>query len=353
MNEKTAITNVRVFDGDRLSEPRTVVVDGAVIGTDAAGATVFDAAGATLLPGLVDAHVHLHGPETLDKLARHGVTTALDMATWPRELVDSLRAVPGRTDIRSAGLPAIGPAGPHSHFGMPDGAVLFDPAQAPEMVAARIAAGSDYLKIVLEEPGAGGPDPAPAASYAAAAHAQGKKLVAHAAAPGAFTLALDIAADVVTHIPLGAPLDESIVRRLAAAGTIAVPTLTMMRGLATAFGKPQAFAGALRSVALLHAAGVPILAGTDANTTPGSPSPVEHGASLHQELDLLVQAGLRPVEALRAATVLPARHFDLPDRGAVRPGLRADLLLIDGDPLTDITATTKIVRVWCAGSVQP
>ena len=56
----------------------------------------------------------------LEQLAAHGVTTALDMATWPRELLDSLRGMAGVTDIRSAGLPAIGPAGPHTRIpGMP------------------------------------------------------------------------------------------------------------------------------------------------------------------------------------------------------------------------------------------
>ena len=71
--------------------------------------------------------------------------------------------------------------------------------------------------------------------------------------------------------------------------------------------------------------------------------------SLHDELELLVAAGLSTVEALRAVTVLPAKHFGLTDRGAIRPGLRADLVLLDGDPVADIRATRAICRVWCAG----
>jgi imidazolonepropionase-like amidohydrolase len=56
------------------------------------------------------------------------------------------------------------------------------------------------------------------------------------------------------------------------------------------------------------------------------------------------------VDALRAATVLPARYFGLPDRGAVEPGLRADLVLVAGDPVTDISATRRIERIWCGGT---
>ncbi|GAA3309883.1 hypothetical protein GCM10020295_75610 [Streptomyces cinereospinus] len=74
-----------MFDGRRLTEPRTVVIDGGTVSRDTrtAGARTVDGTGMTLLPGLIDAHVHLHGPDTLARLAAHGVTTALDMATWP------------------------------------------------------------------------------------------------------------------------------------------------------------------------------------------------------------------------------------------------------------------------------
>ncbi|AJC60733.1 hydrolase [Streptomyces sp. 769] len=112
---KTALTNVRVFDGQRLTDPTTVVIDDGTIGTDADGARPLDAGGAVLPPGLIDAHVHLHGPEFLDRLAARGVTTALDMANSPEQLA-MLRDVPGTTSVRSAGTPVIGPGGPHSRM---------------------------------------------------------------------------------------------------------------------------------------------------------------------------------------------------------------------------------------------
>lgn len=94
----------------------------------------------------------------------------------------------------------------------------------------------------------------------------------------------------------------------------------------------------------LRAAHVPVLAGTDA-LNPG----VVHGASLHRELELLVHAGLSPSEALSAATFVPAACFHLDDRGRVAPGLRADLVLVDGDATRDVLATRRIVTVWRAG----
>jgi hypothetical protein len=95
----------------------------------------------------------------------------------------------------------------------------------------------------------------------------------------------------------------------------------------------------------LFDAGVPILAGTDA-PNPGT----AHGSSLHRELELLVQAGLPPEAALAAATAVPARMYDLRDRGRIAPGLRADLVLVSGDPGRDITATRDIVAVWKRGA---
>ena len=79
------------------------------------------------------------------------------------------------------------------------------------------------------------------------------------------------------------------------------------------------------------------------------PAMVMYGSSLHDELENLVAAGLTPVEALNAATVLPAKYFGLADRGVIREGMRADLLLVNGDPTTDITVTRKIVKVWVGG----
>lgn len=100
---KIALKNVRVFDGWRLHEPGTVVLDGDRIGVDVAGAEGLDAQGGVLLPGLIDAHVHLHGLESLEQLTGFGVTTALDMSNWPPADVDALRGRAGLTDIRSAG----------------------------------------------------------------------------------------------------------------------------------------------------------------------------------------------------------------------------------------------------------
>jgi imidazolonepropionase-like amidohydrolase len=350
---RSVLREVRVFDGERLGEPTTVVLDGAVIesvGGDAPGTPEVDGSGATLLPGLIDAHVHIGAPRDLDTLASWGVTTGLDMACWPAERVAAIRAADGGADFRTAGLPAIGAGGNHACMpGMPEAAIIRTPDDARRHVEARVAEGADYVKGVAEAPGEGGPSAEALAALVAAARGHGLLTVVHAASVGAFALAVASGAEIVTHVPVVGELRAEDAAAMKAAGQVAVPTLTMMEGiLAGRLGSTE-IGHLLASLATLHDAGVEIVAGTDANEGQGSPSEVAHGASLHHELELMVRAGMSPAEVLRSATVAPAALFGLTDRGAIAPGLRADLLLVDGDPTASIEATRRIRGVWCAG----
>ncbi|WP_125612265.1 amidohydrolase family protein [Specibacter cremeus] len=354
--KKIALSGVRVFDGRRLSGQRTVVIDGAVIGTDPAGAEVIDAKGAVLLPGLIDAHIHLDGPGNLEQLRSFGVTTALDMATWQPHLVEQLRNQAGTTDIRSAMIPVLGDVDADAVPGVaPDlvrEAIVRSPGEADGAVGWRVARGADYIKLMIGSSGpggAGGQDQPTADALVVAAHAHGKKVIAHALTADAYRMAVHAGVDVLAHVPLDQVLTPADVQLIVAGGQVCVPTLTMMQGVA-ALGESSVFETATRNVAALYRAGVPIVAGTDANALPGVPVHLDHGQCLHDELELLVGAGLSTTDALRAATDLSARSFGLTDRGSVRPGLRADLLLIDGDPTAGIRATRTIRRVWCAGA---
>jgi imidazolonepropionase-like amidohydrolase len=349
---RTAVTNVRVFDGRRILPTGTVVFEDSRITADTAthDARTIHGRGGVLLPGLIDAHVHLPGRENLEQLAAFGVTTALDMASAPPKFVDALRGVAGLTDIRSAGTPAIAPGSMHSHIpavGSQD--LIHSVDEAARFVADRVAEGSDHLKIVVGSAGADH-DQATLDALVTAAHEHGKLVVAHASNHDAVEKSLRAGVDVLTHVPVDHAVDTDLANRIADDGRIVVPTLSVMEGIVERLSPPGAgYEAARDSVAALYQAGVPILAGTDANTGAGTPARIEHGASLHHELQLLVEAGLTAVDALRAATVLPACSFGLADRGTIEAGRRADPVLVDGDPLQDVKATLSISRVWCGG----
>jgi imidazolonepropionase-like amidohydrolase len=356
-----AITNVRVFDGHQLTEPRAVVLEGGVISPTlphSSAETIIDGLGGALLPGLIDSHVHLRGPEDLAKAMQYGVTTMLDMASFPRAF-DALRGLPALPDVRSAGIPASGPGGVQTtRMGFPQSSVVTGPGDAERFVTERVAEGSDYIKIIIEDPsvmGSAALDGPTISAIVRCAHDRNLRVYAHVTTTPAVQLAADASVDILTHIPIDAPLDDTLVAAIAARGLLSVPTLVMMRGVADLPHMPTHRQGAdfryaQASVAKLHRAGIPVLVGTDSSSSPGSPFQVAHGASLHDELELLVAAGLTPVEALRGATLLPSQFFDLGDRGAIESGRRADLVLVDGDPTQDIAATRAIQGVWVAGA---
>ena len=204
--DKIALTNVRVFDGERLLEPATVVIDGDRIGGDQAGARTWDGGGGVLLPGLIDCHIHLTDDATLSALACYGVTTGLDMGTWPPELVASLRGRPGVTDVRSSGTGATHPGSMHAkRMGRAQGLVA-DPGEAKAYVARRVAEGVDYIKIIVDPPGF---DELTVRALVEAAHAHGLRTIAHAATRDAVLLAQAGGVDVLTHAPIDRPLEDS------------------------------------------------------------------------------------------------------------------------------------------------
>jgi imidazolonepropionase-like amidohydrolase len=353
----TILRGVRVFDGEGFGAPTDLaIVDGVI--ADAAQARdastdVVAAEGGFLIPGLIDAHIHLAGPHTQELLAAAGVTTGLDMSS-PPPLVAAMRGRAGVTDIRSAMLALTSPESAHAHrmSGVPGAAEthVASVEDAEPAVARRIAQGADYIKVVVDLPGF---DQETVHALVAAAHAAGLQVVAHASRSDAVAMARAAGVDVLTHAPLDRPIDATAAGEIAQAGTAVVPTLTMMKGIVdrlAAGGAPApSYDAARQSVTALHAAGAIIVAGTDANETAAAPASPPFGSSLHDELALLVDAGLTPAEAVRSATSAAADAFGLSDRGRIAPGLRADLVLLDADPTADIAATRGVRGVWIAG----
>jgi imidazolonepropionase-like amidohydrolase len=371
MTATTVLTNVRVFDGTGVTEPRTVVVHDGLV-TDGvlrpANATTVDGNAGVLLPGLIDSHVHIDTRSELEQCARAGVTTVLDLATRDLAALDSLRGPAGLPTVLRAGMPVSAPGGAHTKkMGFAGSSAVTSEPDAARFVADRAREGVDYIKVIVEDPRMPGTAALPAPIIAAivtAAHAEGLLVVAHAVTSAALRLADDAGVDVITHAPLNRDLSAAEAAALAARGSVLVPTLTMMRGVSAAIGgklmfrllrrlrvaPPVEYAHARGSVAAARAAGLTIVAGTDSNNEPGAPFSPRHGTSLADELELLVDAGLTPTEAITSATALPARTFGLNDRGVIAAGRRADLLLVDGEPTVDIGAIRNVRAVWIAGA---
>jgi imidazolonepropionase-like amidohydrolase len=345
-----AVVGVAVFDGGGGPPVpgRTVVAAGGLIErvgpagetVPPAGASVIDGAGATLLPGFVDAHVHLDFYPPAQVLAG-GVTTVRDLG-WPAGRLAALRAqaaAPGAASPRllaagqivtvPGGYPTRAPWAPPGTARPVDG-----PAEAVAAVAELAEAGAAVIKVALDD--RVGPT-LPAAVLAAlvgAAAERGLGVTAHVGTAAEAAKALAAGVGELAHWPFDPrPLPHRLVDALAEA-VVAVPTLHIDPS-------PARRAGLRRFVAR----GGRVVYGTDLGNL-GPPPAVDT-----EELRLLVEAGLGPGQALAAATSVAAAHLGLAGTGRVAPGARADLLLVDGDPLAELAALSRVRLVTRDGRV--
>jgi imidazolonepropionase-like amidohydrolase len=390
------ITNVRIFDGENVIPFGSVYVangrvnavhdeagEGVTGGVGGSLPLVIDGRGRTLLPGLIDAHVHIVNPDALKQGLFFGVTTMIDMfmdVATMRGAKDAQAKgpMPDRAFLVSPGTLLTVPSGHGTQFGLPIPTITAQ-TDLQKFVDDRIAEGSDFIKIIHDD-GASYHLVLPTLTNAqvagiiAAAHKRGKLAVIHAATLKNCEDALNAGVDGLAHLYFDGAFDPGFGTLAARRKAFVIPTLSILRvaagldggkdlmadtSLAPLLGPAErqnlgrtfssatnaaAYAADENALRQLRKAGVRMLAGTDA-PNPGT----WFGVSLHGELELLVKAGMTPVEALRAATSIPAETFGVRERGRVRAGYRADLVLVNGDPTEDISATRRIEIVWKDG----
>jgi imidazolonepropionase-like amidohydrolase len=312
-----------------------------------AGAQVVALTGRTILPGIIDAHVHLtlggDPRRNAEATLRAGFTTVLDLGSGNGAGV-ALRARVASGEAAGPRILAagswIGIKGGVCEFG---GATVTTPEEARTRAHADKAAGADALKVCVT----GWPAEALAAPDSVqlkapmlaavrdVARETATPMFAHAIGQAGALLAAEAGVRALAHTPI---VDSAAAARLAASGIYVISTLATL-------GAGPAREPLLRSFRLLHRAGVPIVAGTDAGVLP-------HGENA-RELEALGDAGLSPLEAIRAATVTAARLVGDARLGLIAVDAIADFVVVEGDPLTDLTALRKPVMVIRGGRVVP
>jgi len=399
----TVVKGGRLIDGTGAPPggPATVVIRGDRIDTVGPAATVaepsgpsvrvIDARGKTVLPGLIDAHVHLTGDtgrsayeeylpgnpayKTLRagreamKALRAGFTTMRVLGHGSADRVYALRQavaegwLPGPRLLTSGW--AISQSGGHGNvpFLPPDLVVRFRPrsafADGPDecrrMVRLNFGEGADLVKIYTSEHGRGGGKHLTnftreeIRAMADEAHGRGAKIAAHATHSEGVRLAIQGGVDTIEH---GGDLsqDPETLRMLVDHGTFLVPTLyinhaVVTEGAARAWTSEGKLAGAVERATRLLAAqrrylktaldmGVKVALGTDGGA-------LGHGVSA-RELELFVSCGFSPMEALVAGTSTAAAALGLEEHlGTLTSGRVGELLVVDADPLADITSLQR------------
>jgi imidazolonepropionase-like amidohydrolase len=381
-------------------------------GVAAPGLVEIDGRGGTLLPGLVDVHTHPGAtsdppgtvtlPDVADNLAAFlyaGVTTALDLGGMsPEGFRERERVAKGERlgpRLYVAGPIFTAPGG-HPAEVLRESLPWYlrwyvvsratrevaTPADARAAVAALLPERPDVLKIAVDAGTGAVPclGPETIAAITTAGRSAGLRSIIHVGSSAEAIAAVRGGADALAHAPWRDELSEEALAALAVARVPVVVTLTVWDmieaprtdflpiereigrpELLAAFGQPaqgldpafvrlvrDTHAARRRNVAKLRAAGIRVLAGSDACNAANLP-----GAGLHVELAKLVEAGLTPGEALRAATAENARFLagDAADFGTIAVGQRADLVLVAGDPTARITDLGRIAHVVLDGAV--
>ncbi len=376
-------------DGDRITR-----VVSSVGYSPPAGATVWDFSSYTMLPGLIDAHVHLRGsgdPRDLGwgvseaaelpgatalncfinarKNLEYGFTTVRDLACRHyadvslRDAINAGRLEGPRVKVCGVGLTSTaGHMDRHKYFApgvvLPGPAAIADtPDEGRRAVRMNLRYGVDFIKInatlsELVRPLGGLCSPEMTLETMQAicevAHDHGRKVAAHCHGGKGVTWALQAGVDVLEH---GRFLSDEQLAVMATQGTFLCPTLSPEArahelGLRPADPSLVAWQDHARGVMYetvnrAHRAGVTVVSGSDA-AMPG----VTHGHGGAYEIAELVKAGLTSMEALVAATSAAARCLDFDKSvGSVEPGKYADFVLVDGDPLADVAILQDLNRV--------
>jgi len=382
------ITEARVIDGLGGIEARAAIeiVDGRIVALHPGGAppiagdaTVLDVAGRTLMPGLIDVHVHLSSYERLPPILRGEAPR--DPALRVFELANGARAflASGITTVRDVGSdddhallvrdairlgltpgPRVLTCARIVSATAPGGVIfgsMYREADGPDdmrkAVREQIRRGADFIKImatgarsvVFEDPEPAQVTREELRAVIDEAHRMGRRVAAHAEGLGGARLAVEEGVDTIEH-GLSLHRAPELLDAMAKNGIVLVPTLTTFHDVAAinADHYPEVLveqAKRQRDYAYLtlvaaHVAGVPLALGFD-SWPPGADA---------LELVRMVEAGLPIMDGLVAATRGGAVACGLDDLGVVAAGAIADLIILDDDPLMDLTALTDPARIW-------
>jgi imidazolonepropionase-like amidohydrolase len=390
-----------ITDADKPAQgPSTIVITDDRITSITAGrnaapadAEVVDLGDKTLLPGLIDLHVHLTGDPGEDFRSAAVEPDEWGVVVGVKNAGITLRA--GFTTVREAGsaqytayslrrgtaagfitgprIIAAGPAlsiiGGHGdvtgfredvHDVLDQGYTCTGALECAEKVRKASRAGADIIKItatggVLSQQGRGleGHFTSPELqSIADTAHSLGLKVMAHAHGARGIEAAAAAGIDTIDH---GTFADDAALKVMKAKGTYLVPTLMAFEGIRERLGKGiytatveekvrMTLGSVGKAVTRAKALGVPVAFGTDAGV-------FEHGRN-GGEFALLVKAGLTPREALASATTVAAKALSMESEiGRLAPGMSADMIAVSGDPLADVTVLEKVEWVMVRGRV--
>lgn len=327
--EKKTILNACIFDGKDIHESTGIVIKDGVLLNGVSEGNKISSEEFFLMPGLIDAHTHISFVNQLKKLRKNGVTGSCSISS-PNYIK------------RKENYPKI-----WSPYSMAWGGTT----NAKTYVENEISHGADYIKIMIDESTRMGFKTIKynvLCDIVKYAHENNLKVAVHAVTVKSVEMTIKSNADILIHVPLKESIPMELIKQIRLQNMAVIPTLVMMRAFCKSFRfgfKNEDYHNAETSIHRLYSNKVPILTGTDSNNALFVPK-INYGSSLHKEMELLVDAGMPPIEVLKSATSRVAEVFGIQGCGILMPEIKTDMILINGRPDKHISDIRNIKSIW-------
>ena len=353
------ISDVKLFDGNKVTEHANIYVKkGKIVQIDSSNQTsllkskkIIDGKNKTLIPGLINAHCHLSSSNDLKDAAQAGILTLIELLRLQEDSIKHFRKLaekPTYANFYTSGIAAD----------MPNSVIKlyiqqlnpFAPKTKKEVVQFiqdRVNQQVDFIKIMYDSRLPEKFSDTLFDALISETHKNNLLAVVHSELLGDADYEFDHGADIIAHGWIDGLISDETLLKWRSREFYITPTL-LIHCKAKKIHNMKSYKLTLEQIIAeigrLHKAGIPLLAGTDAPA-----EGMNYTTDLYEELALYVEAGLSPLEALKTATITPAKAYKLKNKGIIQTGLTADFVLIEGDVLTDIKRLNSINHVWKKG----
>ncbi|MGJ8667234.1 MAG: amidohydrolase family protein [Patiriisocius sp.] len=350
------IRNITVFDGDKVIENTSVQVENGIIVKIAdnikTDSEAIDGNGKFLMPALTNSHVHAFSALGLKEAARAGVLQVFDMhgmEKYQRQMQETFKDSTNYADFYFAGAAATAPGGHGTQFGFPS-PTLTKVAEATAFIDERIDAGANYIKIIVE------PWRETLSHYVVkelieVAHRKNKMAVVHISKLDDAYQVLSNGADGLVHVWWDEPITNEEIEVLKSKNQFfIIPTLLTSHLALQTIRKSNPENNFMSNeeisseVKKLYDAGIPLLVGTDPPN-----AQINYGTDLYKEMELFSKAGIPNIEVLKTATSNPSKYFGITDTGFIKEGFKANIILLDASPISEMKNINTINTVWKMG----
>lgn len=354
------VEDVKLFDGNRVFEHANVYVKNGLIAKidtfkieiDCKYKYLINGNNKTLIPGLINAHTHPQSRKDLNDAAKAGILTMMDLLRIVEDSIPVFKSLGETSNYANYFSSGIGADMPNavikSYIQEPNPYAPLTKKDVELFIADRIKNKVDFIKIFQDSRLKEKFSDSIFDKIISEVHKNKLLAIVHSETLKDTRYEFQHGADIIAHGWIDSLITDDELSKWKQREFYIIPTLLVHTSVKKQFN-PKSYTlteeQIIGEIGRLYKGGITLLAGSD--------SPADNlnfTTDFYKELELYVKAGMSPIDALKTATINPAKAFKLKDKGIIKEGTSADLALVDGDLLNDITKLNKVEAVWKKGA---